>query len=198
MRFIIFILILLCSNFLLSQERKELGNSRHKIGFNIGIGKNDGLDFANINIDRDYELYLFQFQYNRTIIGRKLWGIEILGQPQFNVASFKANETSTTTVNSIEFGINVGLLFRLNLFKDYLSVYSLIGSGPHFISSTPDRQANGFIFSDNFFMGINLRVSDNLFLDLRSGKRHASNLNFNSPNGGINTFLINFGIVKLL
>ena len=198
MRFIILVFILLSPSILFSQERKTITDSKHKIGFSFGLGRNNGLGFTNINIDRDYDIYLFQSQYHRTIISRKLWGVEALGQPQLNFTSFKSNENSTRSSNSFEFGVNVALLLRLNLFEDYFSLYGLIGSGPHFIAKTPDRQANGFIFSDNFFMGADLRVSDNLLLDIRAGKRHASNLSFKSPNGGINTFIIHFGIVKLL
>ena len=198
MRFSLYIFFLLISTSVLAQEKIELKDSKHKIGFNIGIGRNNGLAFTNIDIDRDYEVYLFQFEYHRNIIGRKLWAIEALAQPQINFASFENSDNSNKTTNTIEFGVNVGLLFRLNLFKDYFSIYSLIGSGPHFISKTPNRQADGFIFSDNFFMGANLRMTNKLFLDIRSGKRHVSNLNFQSPNGGINTFFIHLGIIKLL
>ena len=198
MRFIILILIIVCTAPLTAQEKKELGTSKHKLGFSFGIGRNNGLDFANINIDRDYEIFLLQFQYHRTLIGRKHWGAELVGQPQLNFGSFQSLENFNISTQSIEAGINVGLLLRLNLFHDYFSIYGLIGSGPHFITRTPDRQASGFIFSDNFFMGVNLRISNNLFLDIRSGKRHASNLDFDFPNGGINTFIIYFGIIKSL
>ena len=198
MRLYIILFVLLISKSVLAQEKIELKDSKHKIGFNIGIGKNNGLAFTNIDIDRDYEIYLFQFEYHRNLIARKLWAIEALAQPQINFATFENSNSNNDTTNAIEFGVNVGLLFRLNLFKDYFSIYSLIGSGPHFINKTPDRQSSGFIFSDNFFMGANVRVSNDIFLDIRSGKRHASNLNIGSRNGGINTFFIHLGIVKLL
>ena len=196
MRYIIVLLIFLSPKLLLSQEKKKFSQTKHKYGLSVGIGKNNGLGFTNIKIDRDYEVYLFQLQYNRSIIKNKLWGIEALAQPQFNFASFKTS--ARTITNTIELGANIALLIRLNLFKENFSLYGLIGSGPHLIASTPERQANGFIFSDNFFMGVNLRISDNVFLDIRAGKRHASNLNFQFPNNGINTFIVHFGIIKLL
>jgi len=54
------------------------------------------------------------------------------------------------------------------------------------------------LFFQIILWGINYEIKPLLFLDFRVGKRHASNLNFQSPNGGINTFIINIGIMKLL
>ncbi|WP_010179977.1 acyloxyacyl hydrolase [Aquimarina agarilytica] len=171
---------------------KTLSQTKHKIGFNYGLGRNNGLGFTNINIETDYVVHLFQFQYYRSLIQKKWIGLEALGQPQINFGQIDHKK------NTFEFGLNIGILIRFNLLKDKISIYGLISAGPHFISSTPSRQAPNFIFSDNFFGGINYRVSKNLFLDLRPGKRHLSNLDFQFPNGGINTFIINFGIMKLL
>ena len=179
----------------LSQETKSLNTSQHKIGFNYGFGRNNGLGFTNIDIDRDYKSHLFQFQYYRSLLRYKSFGVETLMQPQVNFSKFNS-EQKTTTV--LEFGINIGVLIRYNFWKGKMSVYGLISSGPHFISKSPSRQANNFIFSDNFFGGINYKISEDFFIDLRPGKRHMSNLNLQSPNGGINTFIFNIGILKLL
>jgi len=178
-----------------SQEIKSLNTSTHKIGFDYGLGKNNGLGFTEIDIDRDYEAHLFQFQYYWSFLRHKSFGLEAVGQPQVNFAKFR---TVSESINTIEFGLNIGLLFRFNFFKERLSVYGLISSGPHFISKTPRRQANNFIFSDNFFGGINYRISSRLYVDIRPGKRHVSNLDLQFPNGGINTFILNIGIMKLL
>ena len=190
--------LVLFSATVVSQEKKHLRDSKHKIGFNVGLGKNNGLGFTDFKIDRDYDVYLFQFQHYYSVYESKLWGIEIVSQPQLNFSKFRSLEDPKTVTNAIEFGLNIGLLARLNFFNDTLSLYGLVSSGPHFISKAPQRQANGFIFSDNFFVGFNVRMSDNTFLDIRSGKRHMSNLNIQMPNGGINTFIINIGVFKLL
>ncbi len=189
--------MLLLSIDLTSQEKKQLRDSKHKIGFSVGLGKNNGLGFSTIKIDRDYEVYLFQLQHHYSLYQKKTWGVEILSQPQLNFSKFRLEDTKTST-NALEFGLNIGLLVRVNFYKDTISFYGLISSGPHFVSKTPQRQANGFIFSNNFFAGLNIRMSKNTFLDIRSGKRHMSNLNIQSSNGGINTFIINIGMVKLL
>jgi len=192
------ILMMLFSTTIVSQEKKQLKDSKHKIGFSIGLGKNNGLGFTSIKVDRDYDVYLFQFQHHYSLYQRKLWGVEILSQPQINFSKFKSLEDSESLTNAVEFGLNIGLFVRVNFFNDTMSLYGLIGSGPHFITKTPQRQANGFLFSDNFFMGLNIRMSNNTFLDIRSGKRHMSNFNLQTPNGGINTFIMNIGIIKLL
>jgi len=194
--FFLFFLILTSFKVLGQKEEfKNLNTSKHKIGFDYGLGRNNGLGFTNIDIDRDYELHLFQFQYYWSFFRYKNFGAEALGQPQVNFGRIRSNQGSR---NSIELGLNIGLLLRYNLWKEKMSIYGLLSSGPHFISQTPSRQANNFIFSDNFMGGINYEIKPLLFLDFRVGKRHTSNLNFQSPNGGINTFIINIGIMKLL
>ncbi len=195
---LLIVFMVLPSSVIVSQEKKQLKDSKHKIGFSVGLGKNNGLGFTTIKIDRDYDVYLFQFQHYYSLYQRKLWGVEILSQPQINFSKFRFLEENESSTNAIEFGLNIGLLIRVNFFNDTMSLYGLIGSGPHFITKAPQRQAKGFIFSDNFFMGLNIRMSNNTFLDFRSGKRHMSNFNLQTPNGGINTFIMNIGIIKLL
>lgn len=192
---VLLILFVLFPVLVFSQEIKSLHTSKHKIGFDYGLGKNNGLGFTAIDIDRDYEVHLLQFQYYRSLIRYKTFGLEAVGQPQINFAKFK---TDSGSKKAIEFGLNIGLLFRFIFFNERLSIYGLISSGPHFISKTPQRQANNFIFSDNFFGGINYKISEGLYVDVRPGKRHVSNLDLQSPNGGINTFVLNIGIMKLL
>ena len=194
----IIILLLLPLGLLKAQEKLFINESKHKIGFDFGLGQNDGVDFLNVNIDRDYKVALFQFQYSYLLFGNKTVGLEAIAQPQFNFSRFRFTEEITEYTNGFEIGVNIGLLARVNLFKDRISFYGLISSGPHHISRAPERQARGFIFSDNFFIGLNIRTGKSMFLDIRPGKRHISNLSIKEPNGGINTFIINVGILKLL
>ncbi len=170
---------------------------QHKLGFNIGVGTNNGLGFTSIDIDRDYEVLLLQLEHNYRLLKYKRFSLEVLSQPQFNLSRFKKEDT-TSYSNSYEFGINVALSFKLNIYRDILSFYGLIGSGPHYIANTPRRQSDGFIFSDNFFTGLSYQYNKGHFLELRAGKRHASNLNFQDRNGGINTFVISLGWNKLI
>jgi hypothetical protein len=93
--------------------------------------------------------------------------------------------------------LNLGFLARENAFRDFLSFYLTISTGPHYVSGTPQRQANGFIFSDNFAGGINVRLTKNLYADLRSGIRHISNAGLRTPNGGVNALTTREGFLLL-
>ena len=79
-----------------------------------------------------------------------------------------------------------------------MSLYGLIGSGHILLQKLPNDKQKDFYFLTTFLWVLNIRMSNNTFLDIRSGKRHMSNFNLQKPNGGINTFIMNIGIVKLL
>ncbi|MFT6149024.1 MAG: hypothetical protein ACJAUH_001710 [Saprospiraceae bacterium] len=95
--------------------------------------------------------------------------------------------------NEFEFGLNGGVKFehwiRLNT-----GIYGGIGAGPHFITVDTRRQANGFIFSDNFFVGLRQRINKDLSLNMQLRYRHISNAGLKRPNGGIDNF---FGVVGI-
>ena len=80
------------------------------------------------------------------------------------------------------------------LLGEVLYLYGLISSGPHYVSGTPERQADGFIFSDNLLLGLNVKLFEKIYLDLRSGFRHISNAGLNHPNGGVNDLVLNGGV----
>jgi hypothetical protein len=78
---------------------------------------------------------------------------------------------------------------------DRLSLYAAIGSGPHYITVETDRQARGFIFSDNFELGsaYNFERINTAFL-LKFRFRHISNAGLKEPNGGIDNFFVIAGL----
>ena len=104
------------------------------------------------------------------------------------------NPVKTENRWDIEFGANLGI-------RNYIKVnsgfyfYQMLGSGPHFISARLDRQATGFIFSDNLFLGALARIRANRFLNIQAGVRHISNANIKLPNRGVNSFNVRIGIV---
>jgi hypothetical protein len=104
-------------------------------------------------------------------------------EPQFNLVH-------TLRPWDFEFGTNLG-------FRNYIKVnpgfylYQMLGSGPHYISARLDRQATGFIFSDNLAIGAFTRFNKKgLFLNLQFRIRHISNANLRLPNRGVNS--VNF------
>lgn len=167
-----------------------MDGDRQKWGFDIGYGTQSGLDVTYF-----YEVYFCQYQYYFTLLARENWALEALAQPQFNLSSFKDSEDSPQRSGGYEYGLNAGLLIRGKIINNRINPYVFISTGPHAISGAPDRQAPGFIFSDNFFSGTSIRLNENLSLDLRYGFRHISNAGLKDPNGGINTFVVSMGIV---
>lgn len=97
-----------------------------------------------------------------------------------------------------EFGMNFGLryLMQLNL-KTYL--IASVGSGPHYITVQTDRQASGFIFSDNFELNLRHYYTElRTTIQLAARFRHISNAGLKSPNGGIDNFFLLFGLERKL
>ncbi len=165
-------------------------NPRHRIGFVSGIGGQAGL-----NVTYDYQVLFFQAQYYYALPDRKTRGIDILIQPQYNLTKYKAIDSLPDRTNGFEFGLNGGILIRRYILADLLSLYAFISTGPHYVSGSPQRQSNGFIFSDNGFIGINIRMRKNIYLDVRTGFRHISNANLNKPNGGVNNLVFSAGFL---
>ena len=213
-------LLFLSTNRLLAQDSNLFNNSKHRIGFIAGFGGQNvnqllskinesdaevlrefliskGLnpDEVGLNVQYDYQVKFFQAQYYWAFLRRQTWGLDLLVQPQYNLTKFRHIDNISDEINGFEFGINVGVLIRKNIFKDFLSMYAFISSGPHYVSGTPQRQSTGFIFSDNFFIGLNIKLFKNTYLDLRPGFRHISNASLTHTNGGLNDFVISGGIL---
>lgn len=189
------IVILICqSNCLNAQEKIIFNNHRHKIGFNTGFGGH-----SIHHVFDDYRVLFFQLQYYYPFHRKQSWSLEILVQPQYNLSRTRIYTESTAyEITGYEVGINVGFLVRKNFMDDLLGIYGLISTGPHYVSLVPEKQANGFIFSDNVFIGINVRLLTKLYLDLRTGCRHISNAGLQDPNEGIDNFIITGGFFLVL
>jgi hypothetical protein len=96
-----------------------------------------------------------------------------------------------------EFGLNVGVQHMLPLSRNFY-VYALISSGPQFITVHTERQAHGFIFSDNMGAGTYYFFGKNLALNTGFRIRHMSNANTRMPNHGINTVNFLMGVSYFL
>jgi len=145
-----------------------------------------------------YQVTFYQLQYYRTLSRKHNFGIDLLLQPQYNLSRYKQFDTVNTITHAHEFGLNAGVLIRKNTAPDTWSFYLCLSSGPHYASGTPHRQANGFLFSNNLFAGIDLRLYKNLYADIHAGVRHISNAKFKYPNGGINDITVNEGLMLVL
>lgn len=171
-----------------AQDQKIFGGDRHKIGFVAGYG-----DQTKVDVDYTYNVTFFNMQYYFSLLRKKTWALEVISQPQFNLTEFRYQNKDIETLKGYEFGLNIGLLARRNFFQDKLSLYTFLSSGPHYISEAPDRQVPGFIFSDNLFIGFNVKAYQKWYFDARLGFRHISNAGFANPNRGINNMIVNGG-----
>jgi hypothetical protein len=112
-------------------------------------------------------------------------------EPQFNlVKTLKPNGPD------LEFGLNLGIRNYIRINKGFY-LYQMLGSGPHYITADLDRQATGFIFSDNLILGSLLLLNKNQMLNIQAGVRHISNANIKLPNRGVNTFVFRLGLSGL-
>jgi len=196
--FIMAFMLLLCSNLLPAQDHPVFNGSRHKIGFITGYGGRNIKQLAHPDIttnNYDYKVFFFQLQYYYMMWTKKSFALDLLLQPQYNITEFKYLYRSTETTKGYEAGLNIGLLARINTRNDLFSFYFFLSTGPHYIPEIPERQASGFIFSSNVFFGMNIRIVNNLYIDIRPGFRHISNLDVNLPNYGINNLVISGGVM---
>ncbi|CAA9278364.1 MAG: hypothetical protein AVDCRST_MAG56-3539 [uncultured Cytophagales bacterium] len=105
-------------------------------------------------------------------------------EPQANLVMTKNND--------FEFGINVGVQYMFRL-SPKVHPYLLAGAGPHFITVKTERQANGYIFSDNVGAGVCIFTSPGTALSVEVRGRHLSNAGLEKPNSGINSHIVQVG-----
>ncbi len=113
--------------------------------------------------------------------------------PQFNLV--KATNTKPNAWD-VEGGVNLGIRNYVRV-SEHFYLYQMLGSGPHFISARLDRQARGFIFSDNLDLGSFIQIYKNYFVNLQLGLRHISNASLKLPNRGVNSLLFMIGLSRV-
>ncbi len=99
--------------------------------------------------------------------------------------------------NDFEIGMNAGLLYQFDL-NEKIALSTSASSGPHYISAESSQQAGGFIFSDNFTLGIKYEIHSGTYFGTSGRFRHISNANLKKPNKGIDTWFMMVGIHKTL
>jgi len=167
--------------------------TNRKIGLYTGAGTERLSDKLDLGFDYRYRVNFFQFEYSHTIHSFGRTNLEGHFTPQFNTTRYKNLDGSDYYKTSYETGLNIAIALRQEIIPRNFSLYIMLGTGPHYIFGAPDRQVSGLIFSDNLFIGAQVRVWDRLHLDIRPGFRHISNAETRHPNLGINSFTLSFG-----
>lgn len=184
--FILFLLEVFLTSGLFGGEGVPV-ERQQKIGFNYGYGSQ-----LAMNVQYVYKVNLFHLQYFHPILTYNNFALEFGIQPNYSRTIYETSPNETDS-KGYEYGLIIGLLVRKYFINDKLNLYMIIGTGPQFVSGTPPRQAAGFIFSDNLFLGISTRVHRYAFLDMRIGFRHISNANLKEPNNGIDNLILEIG-----
>ena len=175
----------------LSQDKQSYIAQKSK-GIILGYG------ILNESMPGNYNYQISQIIYNYSIplLNKKrdrIHNLLIHFEPQINPVFLSKNEIEFET------GINVGLIYNLKL-DDNVLLDVGVGTGPHFLSFDSNKQSNGFIFANNFILGISRRFTgkqNDWEIILQARFRHISNLNITIPNAGIDNLIIYCGISKL-
>lgn len=78
---IIAIALLLVRSSIIAQETSSFNSQKYRIGFITGNGDQ--------NVDYDYKVQFFQFQYYWVLVSRETWSLDLVFQPQYNRTSFR-------------------------------------------------------------------------------------------------------------
>lgn len=178
---LLFVLISLSS---VAQQERRFRTAGALIGY--GTEFSDNTDYKVLFLAGDYSQSWKRQPRKRDFVG---W----YAQPQFNLVH---NRTTPGQGTDIEFGLNLGIRNYVRIGEAFY-FYQMLGSGPHYISAHLQRQARGFIFSDNLALGSLIRLGGNGFLNLQAGVRHISNANIQIPNRGVNSYVGMIGYSKV-
>lgn len=209
MRKKVFIILLGLIVFVASKSvyaQDSLFTKKNRLGFVIGTGNQyigqligGGSKGFAVATNYYYHVIFYELEYYRAIKKKRSTEWDILVQPQYNINRYGLYPESLSAdfLNGYEFGLNLGVLYRRNLRDLPLSWYISLSSGPHYASGTPHRQMSGFLFSNNFFVGANLKIYRNIYADVRFGIRHMSNGGTRLPNAGVNNVALKEGLIVL-
>lgn len=166
-------------------------------GFGLSIVPSLGSQHF-LNLGYEYQSRLMQIQINSLLgthktKGNNVFQLQWLLQLQTGYSIYRY-DSKNPIEKGMEAGMNGGFILSWHDRHNRLTPYMALHAGPHYISGSIKRQKAGFIFSDNFALGLLLHLKNKLYLDIRPAFRHLSNAGFGLPNGGINTLQWGIGI----
>lgn len=179
-----FILLVVFSNTAKSQNSQKPFFTEK--GFNIGVSSYS----ITLPEGQNYKPLLlmgsFAWELTKKEKKGKWW---LVFEPQINPVFLDKQ------LKEAEFGVNVAFRFKYKLASTFYC-YGQLGSGPHFISIPTERQAHGFIFSDNLALGVSKTITSHWMLNAEIRIRHISNASVMLPNRGMNNLFLVIGLSK--
>ncbi|HQE13197.1 MAG TPA: acyloxyacyl hydrolase [Flavipsychrobacter sp.] len=185
------IFILLTPNYAFSQKVKW--NSQQSIGLLIDYPiTSEKLPESTARV---YRPILFQVnlrfpllkKYERNQLTFQL-------QPQFNYVM----KVEGLDLFFFEYGLNCGLAYEYYFHRNAI-FYTGIGTGPHYVNIETSYQKNGYIFSNNGFVGLHqLLGKSKWMMNYEVRFRHISNAGLQIPNSGIDNFFVGVGLSKFI
>ncbi len=129
-------------------------------------------------------------RYSPTHAPRRVYA-GLLGEPMMSFV--RTNQPAVQFEGGATAGVRT--LCRLS---GRCTVYGAITSGPYFHTADVEQQAPGYLFSDNFNLGLLSHIGREvpLLLNTQFRYRHLSNGDTRVPNNGINTIHLIVGISR--
>ena len=194
----ILILLLFLSYLATSQEKKEQQLSLKKVGILFSSAKQNNILF--FDNDYDYKTNVYKFQLFYTLRTGINWDINLIVQPQFQMAQHQLlneqfitpdepnyeflREKFTQKKDISLYAFELGFQLRKSLTKN-ISFEATLGLGAAYIDLESERLAKGFTFIENVSLGL-VYTNKNSEFYLGTTVGHVSNFNIQKPNSGYN------------
>lgn len=194
--FFIFFTFLISSVY--SQNDTLSSRKLKKVGILYNSAKQNNILFSDD--DYNYKTSVFKVQFFYHLKKGKKWDINLIVQPQFQIAQHQLlnvffvtpdelnyeflREKFTQKKNLSLYAFELGFQFRKRLLEK-LFFETTLGLGAGYIDVESERLAQGFTFLENLSFGFSYSLK-NSEIYLGSNLGHVSNLNIQLPNSGYN------------
>lgn len=195
---LVFIFSLFFISFASGQNNEQLSRKLKKVGFLYNSAKQNNILFSDR--DYDYKTSVFKAQLFYHLKYGKKWDINLIVQPQFQIARHqllnkffitpdepnflflqeKFTQNKTLSLYALELGFQLKREVFNRIFFE-----ATLGLGAGYIDVDTERLAKGFTFIENISVGIAYSLK-NSEIYLGSNLGHVSNFNIQLPNSGYN------------
>ncbi|MFD2567859.1 acyloxyacyl hydrolase [Pseudotenacibaculum haliotis] len=190
------IFFLFLSSFAFGQEKEDDTRKLKKVGVLFNNAKQNNFLFSDK--DYDYKTNTFKAQLFYSLRKGENWDINLIVQPQFQIAEHQLLNIFFVTPDEPNFedlrdrysqkktislyAFELGFQLRKELL-DSLFFESTLGLGVAYIDVETERLAQGFTFLENLSVGLAYQLKNTEFY-LGTNVGHVSNFNIQKPNSG--------------